>query len=192
MRTLTCTQIADLQEALGTEGEMMTHFEECYSSFGRLVVCSNEYHESDWAGGGSQGRLAEWDGARWTVLEEKPFTCVSGRHDFGGTIFATGWNQASAIMKVFAAANEEWTTYRLPKASHCFDHKWQTSGRASVRPSTSASSWTTTASSTSSRRGRVRQPRLGSPPCQHSPPGPRRLLQRPRDARDGRGQRLAE
>ncbi len=126
VNTLACTQIADLQDELGTEGEMMTHFKECYSSFGRLVVCSNEYHEPDWAGGRSQGRLAEWDGTTWTVLAEKPFTCISGRHDFGGTIFATGWDQASAIMKVFTAANEEWTTYRLPKASHCFDHKWQT------------------------------------------------------------------
>lgn len=126
VRTLKCTQIADLQEVLGTEGEMKTHFKDAYSSFGRLVVCSNEYHEPDWAGQRSQGRLAEWDGDTWTVLEEKPFTCVSGRHDFGGTIFATGWDQASAIMKVYTNANDEWTTYRLPKASHCFDHKWQT------------------------------------------------------------------
>lgn len=51
---------------------------------------------------------------------------VSDRHEFGGTIFATGWDQASAIMKVFTTADETWTTYRLPKASHCFDHKWQT------------------------------------------------------------------
>ena len=115
-----------LQEILNTEGEYLTHFKDCYSSFGRLVVCSNEYHEPDWSGERKQGRLAEWDGKEWTVLDEKPYTCISGRHDFGGTIFATGWDQASAIMKVFTKNDQKWTTYRLPKASHCFDHKWAT------------------------------------------------------------------
>jgi len=99
---------------------------DCYCSFGRLVVCSNEYHEPDWAGKRSQGRLAEYDGQQWTLLETRPFSCISGRHEFGGTIFATGWDQASAIMKVYTEADDRWTTYRLPKASHCFDHKWQT------------------------------------------------------------------
>lgn len=129
VRTLECKQLFDLNEQLGTMGEHKVHYKDCYSSFGRLVVCSNEYHEPDWKGDQSQGRLAEWDGqpdSQWTVLEEKPFTCVQGRGDFGGTIFATGWDQASAIMKVFTAADKKWTTYRLPKASHCFDHKWQT------------------------------------------------------------------
>lgn len=126
VRTLECNQIADLQEELQTEGEGKTHFKEAYSSFGRLVVCSNEYDEEDWAGKRDQGRLAEWDGKTWTVVEKKPFTCVSGRHDFGGTMFATGWDQASAIMMVYTRADATWRRYRLPKASHCFDHKWQT------------------------------------------------------------------
>ena len=39
-------------------------------------------------------------------------------------MFATGWDRASAILKVFAQGN--WSTYRLPKASHTFDHWWQT------------------------------------------------------------------
>lgn len=128
VRTLECTQLFDLQEMLGTQGEGRVHFKDCYQCFGRLVVCSNEYHEPDWRGDQAQGRLAEWDGSSggWTILERKPFTCVSGRHEFGGTIFATGWDQASAIMKVFTHADKTWRTYRLPKASHCFDHKWQT------------------------------------------------------------------
>ncbi len=126
VRTLECTQIFDLQKILGTMGEGKVHFKDCYCQFGRLVVCSNEYHELDWAGKQSQGRLAEWDGQNWTTLEEKPFTCISGRGGFGGTMFATGWDQASAIMKVFTNSDKKWTTYRLPKASHCFDHKWQT------------------------------------------------------------------
>ena len=126
VHTLECVQVFDLQEILGTMGEGKVHFKDCYCHFGRLVVCSNEYHEADWAGKQSQGRLAEFDGKTWTILEQKPFTCISGRGGFGGTIFATGWDQASAIMKVFTNADKKWRTYRLPKASHCFDHKWQT------------------------------------------------------------------
>jgi hypothetical protein len=126
VRTLGCRQVFDLNEQLGTLGEFKVHYKDCYAAFGRLVVCSNEYHEPDWKREQAQGRLAEFDGRRWTVLEEKPFTCISGRHDFGETIFATGWDQASALMKVFTKADGKWTTYRLPKASHCFDHKWQT------------------------------------------------------------------
>jgi hypothetical protein len=29
-------------------------------------------------------------------------------------------------LKVFTTPDQTWRTYRLPKASHCFDHKWQT------------------------------------------------------------------
>ncbi len=124
--TLECKQIFDLNKELGTAGEFKVHYKDCYCSFGRLIVCSNEYHEPDWKAEQAQGRLAEWDGKKWTILERKPFTCVSGRHGFGGTIFATGWDQASAIMQVFTDSDKKWTRYRLPKASHCFDHKWQT------------------------------------------------------------------
>lgn len=126
LTSLECQQIADLNEVLNTEGEGQVHYKDCYTSFGRLVVCSNEYHEPDWAGEQAQGRLAEFDGQNWKILERKPFTAISGRHEFGGTIFASGWDRASAILNVYTESDDRWTTYRLPKASHCFDHKWQT------------------------------------------------------------------
>lgn len=127
VHTLQCRQIADVNHELGTAGrELQVHYKDCYTAFGRLVVCSNEYHEPDWNGERAEGRLAEYDGDQWRVIERKPFTAVSGRHEFGGTIFATGWDQASAILKVYTNSDQVWTTYRLPKASHCFDHKWQT------------------------------------------------------------------
>jgi hypothetical protein len=116
----------DLTQTLGTPGEFKCHFKDCYSAFGRLVVVNNDYAEADFLGEQSEGTLAEWDGETWTVLERKPFVCVHGRGEFSGTIFATGWDRASAILKVFTAADQTWRTYRLPKASHCFDHKWQT------------------------------------------------------------------
>ncbi|UFU06141.1 hypothetical protein [Ruania halotolerans] len=127
VHTLECRQVFDLNTELDTAGERgKIHYKDCYTSFGRLVVCSNEYHEADWAGEQAEGRLAEFDGTEWRILERKPFTSISGRHEFGGTIFATGWDQASAILKVYTESDDTWTTYRLPKASHCFDHKWQT------------------------------------------------------------------
>lgn len=124
--TLECTQLFDMNEVLDTEGEWKVHYKDCYTSFGRLVVCSNEYSEADWAGTQAHGRLAEFDGQSWRIIEKKPFTGIGGRHEFGGTIFATGWDQASAILEVFTESDGNWTRYRLPKASHCFDHKWQT------------------------------------------------------------------
>jgi hypothetical protein len=124
--TLNCVQVFDLQKELSTEKEGMVHFKDCYCEFGKLVVCSNEYFESDWKGERSQGRLAEYDGTAWTIIERKPFIGVTGRGTFAPTMFANGWDQASAILKVWTEADKKWTTYRLPKASHCFDHKWQT------------------------------------------------------------------
>ena len=72
------------------------------------------------------GRLAEWDGTSWTIIERNPFIEVNGRGDFAGTIFAMGWDKRSAILQVYTEANGEWKRYRLPKASHTFDHMWQT------------------------------------------------------------------
>lgn len=126
VNTLECIQLFDLNDELGTEGEHKVHYKDCYSAFGRLVVCSNQYDEGDWAGVKDQGRLAEWDGNSWTILERKPFTAIGGRHEFGSTIFATGWDQASAILEVYTGTDDTWTRYRLPKASHTFDHMWQT------------------------------------------------------------------
>src|SRR5690606_34595884 len=109
MNTLDCKQVFDLQKVLDTDGEGMVHFKDCHCDYGRLVVCSNEYFEEDWKRQRSQGRLAEYtiEGG-WKVLERKPFTCVSGRLNFGGTIFATGWDQASAILKVFTDNDKKW------------------------------------------------------------------------------------
>jgi hypothetical protein len=126
VHTLECRQIADLGQSLGTEQEFRVHFKDCYSAFGRLLVCSNDYFEDDFKGVREQGRLAEFDGKSWKILEKKPFVCIHGRGKFAPTIFATGWDRASAILKVFTDADKTWRTYRLPKASHTFDHKWQT------------------------------------------------------------------
>ena len=124
--TFEAAQVWDLNEELNTEGEWKVHYKDCYTAYGRFIVCSNEYGEAEWAGERSRGRLAEFDGETWRILARKPFTAIAGRGEFAGTIFASGWDRASAILEVYTHADGRWTRYRLPKASHTFDHKWQT------------------------------------------------------------------
>ncbi|MEM1058472.1 MAG: hypothetical protein AAGK14_04425 [Verrucomicrobiota bacterium] len=116
----------DLTKALDTPGEMRCHFKDCYTGEGRLVITNNDYSEPDFLGQQQEGTLAEFDGKEWRVLERKPFVAVNGLGYFGHTIFASGWDRASALLKVYTQADQTWRTYRLPKASHTHEHKWQT------------------------------------------------------------------
>ena len=126
LRTLEVRQLFDLVKELEITGPV--HFKGAFSANGRVVVANNSYYEADYLGKETSGRLAEWDGKTWTILERKPFVEVSGKHwaaaTYGNPIFATGWDQASAILKVFAKG--QWLTYRLPKGSQTFDHAWNT------------------------------------------------------------------
>jgi len=126
VNSLAVKQIFDLTKVLETPGEGSCHFKDCYTACGRLVVVNNDYCEDDFLGKRSEGTLAEFDGAEWKVIERKPFVAVNGLGNFGRSIFATGWDRSSAILKVFTTTDGQWKTYRLPKASHCFEHKWQT------------------------------------------------------------------
>lgn len=126
VRTLEVRQIADLSQDFGIGGPRRAHFKAGYSAFGRVLVATNTYDEEDVLTGHGQGRLLEWDGAEWKVLESTAFVEVTGRGEFGGTIFATGSDRASAILKVYTRADDTWRRYRLPKGSHTYDHWWQT------------------------------------------------------------------
>lgn len=126
VHTLETRFLADLVDELGIPDHEYCHFKAAYSNFGRVVVANNSYDERDFKGVEAAGRLAEWDGERWTIIERNPFIEVNGRGNFAGTIFAMGWDKRSAILQVYTDANGQWKRYRLPKASHCFDHMWQT------------------------------------------------------------------
>ena len=126
VHSLEATFLADLTRELGVPDHKYAHFKAGYSNFGRVVVVNNSYDERDFRGEGMAGRLAEWDGEHWRIIERAPFIEVVGRGDFSGTIFAMGWDQASAILQVYTEADGQWRRYRLPKGSHCFDHMWQT------------------------------------------------------------------
>jgi len=121
VNNLRAKQLFDLNKELEIR---KPHFKGGHTGNGRVVVANNTYEENEYKRTSDNGLLAEWDGEKWTVLERNPFNEVTGRTNMGQVIFATGWDKASAILKVFAEGN--WSTYRLPKASHAFDHYWQT------------------------------------------------------------------
>ncbi len=126
MRSLKITHLADLVKELGVVSHEKAHFKAGYTQGGRVVVCNNSYTEEDHKGEAADGRLAEWDGKTWTILEKSPFVEAAGRGKFAPTMFATGWDKASVILKMYLVETGEWKRYRLPKASHCFEHAWQT------------------------------------------------------------------
>ncbi|MBD3183013.1 hypothetical protein GF312_12030 [Candidatus Poribacteria bacterium] len=122
VNTLKIKQLCNLVKELDIKQK--AHFKGGHTGHSRVVVANNTYTEEDFRSVSADGRLAEWDGDKWTILETKAFNEVTGRKNMGGVIFATGWDSASAILKVFTKG--QWSTYRLPKATHCFDQYWQT------------------------------------------------------------------
>ncbi len=79
------------------------------------------------------GCLAEWDGKDWNVVRRNQFCEVSGPGGIYGNenpetdpIWTIGWDHRSLILMVLDSGT--WHTYRLPKASHCYDgaHGWNT------------------------------------------------------------------
>lgn len=127
LKTLEVKQLFNLVKELKIDKGYI-HFKAAHTAQGRLVVANNSYNEQEFLGKRQAGRLAEWDGKTWTVLETNPFIEVSGKNRegdyFGDTLFAVGWDRASVILRVLS--NGVWTRYRLPKASHTFDHEWNT------------------------------------------------------------------
>ncbi len=122
VHTLECRRLFDLVKELKLP---FVHFKAGYCGFGRVVVADNSYDNEEFAGKRQAGVLAEWDGNRWTILERSPFVEVTGRGRHV-PIFATGWDRASALLNVYTDENGSWTRYRLPKASHTYDHMWAT------------------------------------------------------------------
>nr|KAI8759120.1 hypothetical protein BgiMline_009744 [Biomphalaria glabrata] len=131
--SLLCTQLFDLVKELNipvSEGEE-PQFKAAHTMNGRLVVASNTFDLNDFKGLLHGGRLAEWKGLgnSWTIISDTAFVEVTGRRNLGQVIYALGWDYRSVILKVYDGTETEynyWQTYRLPKASHAFDHLWQT------------------------------------------------------------------
>jgi len=104
------------------------HFKSAYTAQGRVVVANNTYDQAEFLGRRDAGRLAEWDGKKWTIIERNPFVEVHGSASgstYGGhTIYAIGWTKSCVVLRVLAQG--KWLRYLLPKASHSWDHAWNT------------------------------------------------------------------
>lgn len=119
VHTLEVKQLFQLIDVLNEPKGSKPHFKSGFTAHGRVVVCNNSYNTKDFNGEWNAGRLAEWDGEKWTILEETAFTEVWCAGSFGNPMIATGWDKISVIMRVFI--NGKWKRYRLPKASRTFD-----------------------------------------------------------------------
>lgn len=122
--TLKVEQLFDLLQELDVASDAYSHFKGGHTSSGNIFVTNNTYDERDFRGDAADGRLGMFDGSKWTTVERKPFCEVTGRSGPDQPVYATGWDNASAILKTYF--RDEWTTYRLPKATHTFDHMWYT------------------------------------------------------------------
>ncbi len=80
------------------------------------------------------GVLAEWNGQDWQEVRRNQFVEVTGPGGIYGNsnpetdpIWATGWDHKSVLLGV-RDAQQGWSFYRLPKASHSYDgaHGWNT------------------------------------------------------------------
>jgi hypothetical protein len=124
IETLKVEQLYNLLDELDVAKDAYSHFKGGHTSDGRIFVTNNTYEERDFRGNAADGRLGMFDGASWSTVERKPFCEVTGRSEPSVPVYATGWDNASAILKTWF--RDEWTTYRLPKATHTFDHMWYT------------------------------------------------------------------
>ena len=129
VHSLKVTQLADLLKELSVHGKTRPHFKDAFTNHARVVVANNSYYAKDFVNPEDcNGRLAEWDGKTWTILEKTQFNTVRARADqnhLGPATFTVGQDRASAILKVFLPATG-WKTYRLPKATHTQDHAYTT------------------------------------------------------------------
>lgn len=135
VNSLEVTYLCDVNEKLGVTypqsekrpefpGEPQSHYKGAHTSQGRVVVANNSFFQCDWNRTHFTGRLGEWDGNEWRVLDTGAYLDVAGRTNFGRAIFSNGWDRRSAILKV--CFEGKWQTYRLPKASITWEHGWQT------------------------------------------------------------------
>jgi len=120
--------VANVAEELEIPKTAYLHFKGAFTQAGKVIVANNSYYENDYLGKQADGRLGQWDGKKWTILDKNPYVEVAGKHwsnaTYGDVIYATGWDKASVILKFYK--HGVWKTYRLPKASYAYDHAWNT------------------------------------------------------------------
>lgn len=116
--TLKATLIIDLVKQFGIKDR--PHFKGGCRGQGRIVVSNNGFYEY----GDMQAGLFEWDGKDWRAIYRKPHMDCASREDMGNVVFCSGWDERSVLF--WALIKGTWHRYRLPKASHSFEHAYQT------------------------------------------------------------------
>jgi hypothetical protein len=109
-----------------------------YTAQGQLIIANNGEHKvfdinpADLKAGAApknkdeMGVLASWNGREWKIIERKQFTDVTGpggiygAPDDAAPAWSIGWDRRSVILKLLDGGR--WFTYRLPKATHSYDH----------------------------------------------------------------------
>jgi hypothetical protein len=122
LRTLAVREVHNLVRELRLPPGTQPHFKGGYTSGRNVIVANNSYDERDYNGEWTGGLLAEFDGESWSILERTGSMEVFGRRNFGHVIYATGWDRASAYLRV--KVNGVWSKYRLPKGSAGYEHFW--------------------------------------------------------------------
>ena len=121
LRTMEVKQLYQLMKELNEPPTSKPHFKAGFTNHGRVVVTNNSYNVKDYDGTWAAGRLAEWDGKDWKVLENTAYTEVWSAGSFGQPMIATGWDKASVLMSVYFPTLKQWKRYRLPKGSRTYD-----------------------------------------------------------------------
>jgi len=124
LNTFASKVLFDLNKELDLPKGSYPHYKGGYTAHNRVIVANNTYEEMEFLRKRASGRLAEWNGDEWKILEKDPFMEIVGRKNLGEPVFAIGWDKVSAILEVFI--NNKWIKYRLPQGSHAMDHSWLT------------------------------------------------------------------
>ncbi len=115
LSSLEIVQVANIPKELRLESQGL-RFKAGHLAENRLYVAAS-------SADGNSGLLAERDGRRWTILERSPFAEISNLGSMSETVVATGWDRASALLKIRTVGGR-WETCRLPKASPAYDQVW--------------------------------------------------------------------
>ncbi|MHC4179046.1 MAG: hypothetical protein ACYSWU_16150, partial [Planctomycetota bacterium] len=111
LETLRLEQLADVPRELGLDGAGL-RFKAGHQVAGKIFVTAA-------APDGRSGCLAEWDGKTWKAIDRSAFGQVADWASMSQSVVATGWDRASAFLKI--RSGQEWVTYRLPKADAAYD-----------------------------------------------------------------------
>jgi hypothetical protein len=129
-------QTAEVSPATITSTLAGYHGKGLYSGQGQVIIANNG--EQSAAALVDQtivsGGLGSFNGAgNWTLIRRNQFTEVTGPGGLTGNadpakdpVWTIGWDFRSLLLMVMEEG--QWTSYRLPKASHCYDgaHGWNT------------------------------------------------------------------